>query len=816
MMEVRLTHRALIIGIAVLSSSAVITSGCGPKSGTVLDEAMRAGRAADSFPAADEDYFRDMDRGLSKDRRAVAAALPFLSEAAAVDAFVKGRNNWIVWTGGNDRLWDYLANHSFGSLDFLKTLSSHPTQRAKRQNRWYELGLVNEPCFEQATGPNPNRYGLWLDRRIGTPECPPDPFENATRYPGARIGARGRNIPVGSYYGEASGIVGLRLFPNPDFDERAQARWDPVRFYEDPTYYQDRDLVRPYRVGMSCAFCHVGPSPINPPADYENPRWENLHSNPGAQYFWWDRIFFWDDRDRERNFVYQVLHTSLPGTLDTSLVSSDNINNPRTMNAVYSVGPRLDLAPRWGKEKLGAGGLRNRQFNDFERTKVLSALFQPPDTVWTPRVLKDGADSVGTIGALNRVYINIGLFSEEWLTHFIPLLGGKITPIELEVLQKNSAYWQATEQQTPDLALFFLASARPDYLKDAPGGDASLTKDEQQLTRGKVVFAENCARCHSSKQPPNLCVSGTPCGPGDIMENSGPYFEWMRTEVQKPDFLEANYLSTDRRIPVTELGTNACSPLATNAIRGDIWDNFSAESYKTLPAVGTITVHHPTTGAPREYEMPGEGRGYTRVPSLISVWSTAPFLLNNSVGEFDYRGTVEGRMRSFNDAIQQMLWPEKRKRDDQMVRELGLPDNIGLSNVPGYIQRTTHTSYLRLASGYFPAPFDVLNDKEIGPIPKGTPISLLANIAPIREGSTLVDRRLLPLALKLIAGLKAIPADLDEAERDLRAREVFEELVPELLELSKCPDFVVNRGHYFGSNLGDDDKWALIEFLKTL
>jgi hypothetical protein len=42
--------------------------------------------------------------------------------------------------------------------------------------------------------------------------------------------------------------------------------------------------------------------------------------------------------------------------------------------------------------------------------------------------------------------------------------------------------------------------------------------------------------------------------------------------------------------------------------------------------------------------------------------------------------------------------------------------------------------------------------------------------------------------------------------------------------LSKCPDFVVNRGHYFGTSyfqekdepgLSDDDKWALIEFLKT-
>jgi hypothetical protein len=56
-----------------------------------------------------------------------------------------------------------------------------------------------------------------------------------------------------------------------------------------------------------------------------------------------------------------------------------------------------------------------------------------------------------------------------------------------------------------------------------------------------------------------------------------------------------------------------------------------------------------------------------------------------------------------------------------------------------------------------------------------------------------------------------------------------------LIKLNKCPDFVVNRGHYFGTAkfnetdglsadekafgteppLSDDDKRALIEFIKT-
>lgn len=822
--------------MAVLVSLVLVASACRGRSGRELDEALRAGRQADSFLAADDDYFADMDRGLSKNPEAVLAALtqavaaifpeltpaelealPLPTATEARDAFVRGRNNWTVWTGGNDRLWDQLTVDSFGSLDFLKTLSSHPTQRAQRENRWYELGLVNEPCFTQATGPNPDRYGLWLDVRTEGPDCPPDPFENEAKYPGVRVGARGENIPVGSYYGEASGIVGLRLFPNPDFDERAQARWDAAAYYAEEAYYKDRDLVRPYRVGMTCAFCHVGPSPINPPQDYGNPEWEHLNSNPGAQYFWWDRIFHWDDRDQEESFIYQMLHTSLPGTLDTSLVSNDNINNPRTMNAVYSLGPRLRLAREFGRATLAGGERLNRQFNDFASTSVLSELFRSPDTVWTPRVLKGGADSVGGLGALNRVYVNIGLFSEEWTTHFLPLIGGPITPIELEVLQRNSAYWQATEQQTPDLALFFLASARPDYLEDAPGGSAYLTNDAAQRTRGPVVFAENCARCHSSKQPPNLCQPGTQCAPGDIMPNSGAYFDWMRTEVQRPNFLENNFLSTDQRIPVTELGTNACSPLATNAIAGNIWDNFSSQTYKQLPAVGTFIVHDPLTGDEREYEMPGGGRGYTRVPSLISLWSTAPFLLNNSVGTFDYRGTVEGRMRSFNDSIEKMLWPERRVTDLQMVRQLGLPENRALTNVPGYIQRTTDTSNVVLDSGFFPAPLNAFRDKVIGPIPAGFPVGLLASMALVPEGRRLPAPGLIRLGLRLLDGFEDIreAQGLTDEERDLRAWEMLSSLMPELLEHSKCPDFVVNRGHYFGSNLGDDDKRALIEFLKT-
>ena len=223
---------------------------------------------------------------------------------------MKGRNTWIVWSGGNDRFWNDLSKRSFGTLDFLKTLSSHPNLKstailAGTILDWSMNRVLKRP-------PDRIRLGLGSGSTSGSSSgCPPDPFEDEAKYPGVRIGARGKNLPVGSFYGYARGIVGLRLFPNPDFDEEAAKKWDAKRYYEDPTYYLSKDLVKPYRVGMSCAFCHVGPNPVMPPENPEHPEWKHLSSNVGAQYFWIDRIFSWEAD--ETSFPYQLFHTSRPG-----------------------------------------------------------------------------------------------------------------------------------------------------------------------------------------------------------------------------------------------------------------------------------------------------------------------------------------------------------------------------------------------------------------------------------------------------------------------------------------------------------------------
>jgi hypothetical protein len=75
---------------------------------------------------------------------------------------------------------------------------------------------------------------------------------------------------------------------------------------------------------------------------------------------------------------------------------------------------------------------------------------------------------------------------------------------------------------------------------------------------------------------------------------------------------------------------------------------------------------------------------------------------------------------------------------------------------------------------------------------------------------------------ELLLKLKLDLAQLDPKEGDAKAREILANLVKPMMALSKCPDFVVNRGHYFGTDrfaeepaLGDQEKRDLIEFLKT-
>src|SRR5579862_8917532 len=143
-----MTSRCSVLAWTLLAAAGAAACSAPGRPGHVLDEAMRAHVMAADMKFADEDYFHDMDGGVP-----------------LTPAEIQGRNMWLVWTGGNDLFWDTISNTSFGTFELLKTISSHPTMRYGRDDRFFYLGLINEPCFKKPTGPDPARFGLWLDVR---------------------------------------------------------------------------------------------------------------------------------------------------------------------------------------------------------------------------------------------------------------------------------------------------------------------------------------------------------------------------------------------------------------------------------------------------------------------------------------------------------------------------------------------------------------------------------------------------------------------------------------------------------------------------
>jgi hypothetical protein len=79
--------------------------------------------------------------------------------------------------------------------------------------------------------------------------------------------------------------------------------------------------------------------------------------------------------------------------------------------------------------------------------------------------------------------------------------------------------------------------------------------------------------------------------------------------------------------------------------------------------------------------------------------------------------------------------------------------------------------------------------------PDANPVDVLSALWKMQKASRLIEK-----------------GNLSDAE----ATHVFEaEAGPALLKVSKSPDWVEDRGHYFAGHLSDSDKRALKEFLKT-
>src|SRR5215467_4843377 len=561
-----------------------------------------------------------------------------------------GMDTWHWWVGvDNPGFWresTKATSKSPGNLlgarvDFLKFLNTVP-----RSKRFELMGLINDP--DTVAAEKPDQYGLMLDRmKEGTLTWDPETF------------------------GYSSGVIGLQLFVNKKFDPQ---KWSLAKYLADPG-----SVEPPYNVGMTCALCHVSFKPTRPPRDVHEPKWENIVSNIGNQYFR-EGMLFGSDAPRD-SFIYQYLSTQEPGTSETSRFSSDFINGPVMIHSIYRLPERLKLARTEkitpAQRELMESMYRNAGLKLDDPGGAVGGTAAEP-TIRTPHVLADGADSMGLLMASARVYVNEGMMWQTWV-HTMAInpfdlkesMARNFTTKEFdligEVRKDPNSPWMQTEKRMPNMATF-LGTHDSYPLKDAQeaprGGKALksgqdyLTTDPAVLRRGKIAFADSCAQCHSSKQPAN------PSG------NAEQQKEAWRQLVLSDDFLTDNYLSDDQRYPVSELGTNSARALGTNAVGGHMWGQMSSLGYKEMKEEQValrdydkdfkpVDLYNPLTG---KYDHKFSGpKSFYRTPTLVSVWATAPYLHNNSVGEYNSDPSVAGRMAAYEDGMSKLLWPERRQ-----------------------------------------------------------------------------------------------------------------------------------------------------------
>ena len=370
---------------------------------------------------------------------------------------------WIVWTGGNDRFWD-------ADLGQQPRLASTCSRRSRRiptlgygRAQPLEVSRPRQRAVLQGSDrarPEPLR-ALARRPRSGLPAR--SVRRTQTKYPGVKIGARGKTVPVGSYYGEPTGIVGLRLFPEPGLRREGAQALGRRAVLQRPELLLDRAIW----CGRTASACRAGSAtsarirssrpPIPRTRSGRTSAPTSARSTSGGIASSTGRA----TRTRS-SFLYQALHTSRPGharhvaRLDRQHQQPADDERGLLPRAAHGRWRSAGARRRWP----AAGWTTSSSTTSCRPGDPLAQFFEPPSTTWTPRVLKDGSDSVGALGALNRVYLNIGLFSEEWLLHFRPLIGGRpITPIRSPTRRRTRSTgrrpssrrrtWRASSSQAP-------------------------------------------------------------------------------------------------------------------------------------------------------------------------------------------------------------------------------------------------------------------------------------------------------------------------------------------------------------------------------
>jgi hypothetical protein len=161
------------------------------------------------------------------------------------------------------------------------------------------------------------------------------------------------------------------------------------------------------------------------------------------------------------------------------------------------------------------------------------------------------------------------------------------------------------------------------------------------------------------------------------------------------------------------------------------------------------------------------------------------------VGEYNGDPSIAGRIAAYEDGISKLLWPERRR---------------GLGSVKVTTEDSKLPDLFPLLKALDPelAAFDF--EPELLRVPKGTPINLITNVHPKDVKSVL---------LAYVDGvLEGRPKSEFGRLRIVNHAKGRAAMLKRLLEVSTCPDFIEDKGHYYGHNMNDEDKRALIEYVK--
>jgi hypothetical protein len=803
----------------------------------------------------------------ARDAPAATSAAPtsgfYLGESGLTPSQRAGREIWYKATAGNARFHTYVFQQRVGVwIDWYRVLRAD--ERAQRFKTW---GLINDPdCCTPGSAGCPARsmeetYGF--DYCAGDEELlqfvgkegyrdPACDFQDA---PVAQTDVHGpgdqRQSSCDLAFGTSTGALGYRKFPNPRFDaERWRALNDGKlgtwagygrRLSDDPATTDGRtsrigdgSIEPPFLIGVSCGSCHIAFDPLNPPKDPARPEWANLKGGIGNQYLRISEIMV--SGMPVDSPEWQIFAHARPGTSDTSAVPTDQVNNPGTINALTNIGQR----PVFEGEEVVAW--RKAASCDVSSVEGETCWCEPGrstkcwrksrQTEAVHHILKGGEDSIGALGAIQRVYFNIGSCAEAcWVNHLTDLRQvdpnqrnfGQ-TPFDIGQCRRDCPNFRAIEDRLPDILAFFMSKendatdlhvARANALK---AGKPAATYEYDDLVedlerefgsgavaRGREVFAETCARCHSSVPE----------------EKAGPFRNRDFRAVSTVTGLREDWMGNDQSTPAAEVDTFRCRSLHSNHMTGHVWEEFGSETLRTRAQVPGIR------------EASDGGRGYYRNISLLSAWAHAPFMHNNALGpelcgwggkgpyEFyrpvyvdgenrllpdgrqpacwAYDPSVEGRFKLYKESMRMLLNPQERiPKITKLDRDIVL--DLGPKVMDGEDERKLFGFTVTVPAGASAGALGNFQHKQFA-------VDLvLAKL----DRKQLEKKRGPELATEIAQVAEEVVANPAELIDTLRKR-------PKLVEAySSCTDLIENKGHRFGENLSAEDKNALTAFLATL